>query len=1698
MKKVIISIMLALCAAVSQAVTGDSESSAASIAIGGEKTVKLVPDAYFYSAGVYYLKMTLKKGKSYTVWFEGGDADKIGLDGFDVYAYEPGWDDWGDDDDWGDLDWNSDDFDDWGGGTSSSPEPPWAGFWDFRQQGGVYAAWLYADDWDPSDPSSWTYYIQLGGDVGLSTTVHVVEGEKTFLPAGMKDNPKVLRMADAEQVFPTEQDKSGNVMITEEFAYYFKANLEGGRRYLLRTTDGTAALPFTLEVSDETTMNLDWENDPDYAADANNGAIAVYPNEDGACLFVVSATETNKPFGLIYQAVPMRAIGAHPAEELTTAAPQSFKPGRLCADKAYYDQVIDEQLFRISAGADERWVFDAKGADRKVEMRLYDSTGAILASNDDIGDGTFGVRVTYDIAKAGDYFVGVFDPALKQTNSVVCSEVSLSAKVVEPEADDIAEAVGLSPLPGTSASEPVKDGAASDAYALTAARQSRTFVIGGRKNLIYRLGTSFVDATSTLKLMADVFTVDSKGKEKSVGGGELTPGKTLSLTASANEAYYVRVSVDNPTKGLEFPEFRVHSVAYTTGSEQLGILTVNIKGPDTATWSLDSESVKYPGGASVLLAGSHKVKFNAVSGFTAPAVQTVSVAAGTVPTVTVGTYTDTADPADDFVSGSATIGTKKVTYKPTSWSLKNTETSYDRTFWNDDVADTYAFDGKDGNFYDFALSKVTGDAVFSITNATPYNGNNGIFALGETSVSKLVLPACKTKYHLIVSHLNETPADGVYRVTGKFATVGAIKFGSVAVKAKENAASVKLTVKRTAKDGRVRVRYATVAGTAQPSKDYYAQSGILEWLDKDSKDKTVEIRLIPDLTPTYEGADKQFSVKLEPIPEDERAPDEYEAAFTVDSQTGKTLDTAVVTLTEANKAVPGTIQVADSATPKKPVYEVKAGLDSTVTIPFVRTVGADGIVGVKVETVKGKALPGVDYVEKTEQLVWAEGEGDVQEVTIDIKHMSSDTVASKAFTLKLTALTGAAGGGKTYAKPTLAASTVTINILNDKFAKTVADWAKALPKTDGVQVKEGKSGTWFVMDDGSLKNIGTPSKLTFTLTGPSVFKYTVDGVDYTKEVQSIGKTETVVIEGEGDTVVTYEYLFNGGEFERIFQTVKYGQKVAEGTVQGLKVSAGKLPDGVKLEQNKYNAKSNPTGDDAWYVRGVPTKGGYYYWELQDKSKTPVGEPQAVYVQEAGTAVGTFNGVLLEDGSALADGFPSVGTVQFTVTTAGKLTAKVTLAGASYSFSGTGFDEVEDKAGQRKMTASLELVKKIGTVTYTNCLGIAVVDAAVTDLGALGLGLDAGSVELTMAVPDAGNKSAQEDIRYVTGLLRDNTKSAEYLAAFAAVEGYYTAALPILNPEWGKPQGNGYLTFTVDAKGKCKTAGKLADGTSVSSSLVPALAGDLAQPGTCKLIIPVFQAKKPAVFGGLIEISLAEDGEGGLVPVVDSTATLVWASDDATKTYDGTGWKYDLAPTGGWYDKVVNLQAYYLSSAFAIDAGSSDDLPEELLTAGYSFVSSTMPTGEAVELAGDTPTVAKQSLVKGIDPVTGKAIALYDWEKCVNPSNVKLTFKRATGVISGTFDVWTEGTDNKNKTVQKNLSGFKHEGVLLLARDAASPIAEEVWTAGYFLTPAYTSPETKKKITDSYQFNIIREDQGDVDWWAEDQGWNPEWGEQPTE
>ena len=1344
MKKLIVFALAAAAVAVSYAAkSGSCESAASSLNVGKSTTVKLVaeydPDEKTYDedTGVFYLKTTLSRGNAYTLTYGGTSAAEVDVNGYPRETTE-----------------KEDD---------NEIYSPGASFSEAGEYNGVYVQYLQADEWDYEDPSSWLYYIEIRGDVGQSVSVALQSGIVEYAEPGTADNPTKLTFAD--------KASSGTYSFIEG-EYYFSAALKAGRFYRVRTTGGTASAPVFLEPNADD-VEYELVEDTEHSSDTNNTSFILVPAENATFSFVASGTASS--FGLVWQSIPTRSIEAHPSVLLEDANgySASFIPGRINSSYSYGDNIIDEHLCKISAGAGERWVFSTEGATVESEMRLYDSKGTVLKKNATMGNGSYDTRIGYEFSKSGVYYVGVCEPSLGVADAATGSEVLLTAvKVVATDGDpdewdarddNPAGATPLSPLPADNTIDPIATGASSGPHRLGLSDWADCFQIGVRKGLTYVLTAQLSGAETTdLTLKAEVFTLSGTTERavKFTGGIDPTDDDFLTFTATANATYYIRVKVAEGN-GLVYPDYTVYATAYDPSGAELGLMQVFTKGVNS-TWSVGSETVKYGSGVSVLLpAGNYTVKFTSETGFNSPASQTVTVVAGSVPSVATGVYTDKFDPGDNTEKGAS------------SWTLKNTPTSLSRTLWDNDPADHFAFAAADGEYYTFKLENITGDAVFSITNA-----ELGVIAENVTEVSKVAMQKTKAKYIIVVKHGDDNPQDSSYTITGFKAVVGTIKFAKNAVSVKENADSVQLTVNRSAKDGVVRVKYGTVAGTAKPGVDYIAQNGVLEWADGDNKAKQIVVKLIPDLVPEYEG-NKTFSVRLEGIEEVDFGDNEYPAQMTGG-------DTATITLTEVSKA------------------------------------------------------------------------------------------------------------GTTAA---------------DAYAKEVV------------------------------------------------------------------------------------------------------------------------------------------------------------------------KPATVKTEDVPLYTGTFAGLLREDGGALTNGFPKLAYVTMTASTKDALSAKVTLAGKTYTFSAKAWDEKDDAYGCYKM---FELVQKVAGVAYTNTLAVTLSGGKSSE-GSDWLSAG-GSAELVMNVPDADGKGVQESICYSGTLYRDNSKIQDFLNVMTNYAGYYTVALVPDGVCVGDdaPAGNGFVTLTIDAKGKVKVAGQLADGkTKPSISATAAIEGD-------SLVVPVYTGKKPMCFGGVVRIALADESAGVKSAVVDSSEPLVWYSDDAAQTYYGDeGWSIDLVPVGGWYDKIVNLQAYYLTSQLSVSACGFSDLPKETLTAGYEWVTDNgaEANGTKVSVSGDKFDTAKQKLVK--DTVS----KLNDFGASENAANVKVSVARATGLVTGSFVAWST-----NGTAQKNTS-VKHQGVLLLNRDEAAPVDPAIASFGFFTIPnvklSSYNEETKRTTTRSWTFsapfNILAEDQGEPDWWADDWG-----------
>ncbi len=1331
------------------AATGSCESKSASLK--GSQRVTLVGE---YDdgetsdwSGVYYMKVTISKGSSYSVWTDPNDDVTL-----DVYTND---------------------------------EDAFVSFDVDSMDDGTQYARLAGSEWDVDDPSKVTFYVCVSGDIGTSVGVYSQAAWRSFVPVGSEDNKYSMSFSESAKTLSAS-------FIDGE--YWITSSLTKGRMYRVRTVGGVPGDPVAFEIDAEADAYRLYD-DPEYASDTNNTAFVFSPEASGRFSFRVSSG-TNDTFKLVYQMLKSRKVTEHPVTALESVGyAATFEPGREIANWQYADSIIDERLFSIKVSKGERWVFETEDASVPLKMAIYDSKGELVAENATLDGDSYDVRSVVEgtAAVAQTYYVGVCEQNVGPGEAASGYDVTLRAYRVQgaegsPDGwdsvdDNAAGATGLEVLPGTAESRPADDGSTNGVHRLSATDWADVFVVAARKGITYRVGALFADdsETSPLPLKCEVFTLSGTA-EKSVVSAELdcTPSSFVEFAATANAAYYVRMTVA-AGKGLDYPGYNVRAVAYTSSGAALGMLTVNTPGAPSATWTLGAETVKYPGGSSVLVSGQQTVKLSAVTGYKAEvATKTVTVNPGKKPTVVTVKYSDTFDPRDDVPAGA------------TALTLKNVDSDYaTRTLWENDAADCFAITGMDGYLYDIALKGVEGDAVFSITNA-----QLGVLCKDVTSATQLEMQKTMAKYYLVVKHGTSAKKGGAYTLSGKFANVGAIKFAAAKVTSKENATSVKVTVNRTAKDGTVRVRYGTVAGSAKPGTDYVAQSGELVWENGDNKAKALEITLIPDLVPVYEGY-KTFSVRIEPVPEEERAAGEYPAVIAGGN-------TCEVTLTDAS-----------------PV----------------------------------------------------------------------GTTAEKAYAAKA---------------PKLA------------------------------------------------------------------------------------------------TVVT--------------------EKVALET-------------------------------------------------------------------------GTYYGVVAEDGCSLTNGFPTIASVTLTASamTPSTISAKVKLAGKTYSFSGKGWDEGEAGFKTKELLLSQKVNRideetgKSVAVTVTNRLVVTVPTGSTATAGAWKKGI--ASVELVMNVPDLDNKGYQEEITYRGSIYRNNAKVQEYLNVVTNFTGYYTVALApegVGNYE-GIPAGNGYLTLTIDNKGTVKAAGSLADGTTKPTLSVAAcaLVPDDTSANGWSMLVPLYFAKSPAVFGGELRLYAVEDSETGAKTVVsDSTRPLVWRNDNAKLSYSGEDvWSIDLDPVGGWYDTVLNLQAYYLGWLFEVGTAAIDEFPSELATAGFSLTNEAEPSGEEVALAGDAFATAKKTLAK-----TG---TLYDLAGGTNVCNVQVKVARATGLVTGSFSLWSA---NDAGTVQKEVTGFKSAGVLLLSRDPYATLTDDVVAPG-FCTKSVTLQDyneatkrtTSRSWTFSLPFNVIGIDQGEIDWWADDWG-----------
>ena len=938
-------------------------------------------------------------------------------------------------------------------------------------------------------------------------------------PVGEQGNPMVfsLKTLMANDPNPGKLD----VTAADEFegpVYYIKtASLVAGQKYRFGYSGSSSISNFTMSASltgadDLFTTDGIGKAYPDW--EACSLAYEVVPTISGVYYIRLKNVGAGDMFSFYHASLPKLTPAKHLPDDLAVGAESAkFSPGYMNDPAGYaYDEVIDQKLFRIT-GYDkgENLVFRTEGADSDLIMRLYDSTGKCLATNFTAGAGSKDVQLawttTAKYAKTSEttiLYLGVCQK-LADGEEPTAGPVTLAvAKATLQDAATPVTAVPAAEKTNPCSAEGVIPSAARQ---LGANEWENTFALAAREKVKYTFKAKLADGGSDngLRIQARAYTL-ANGRETAVTleSDAIDPAAngflSFTLPANKNDTVYVTVSVaDGPWgsgRGLVYGPYQVCVIAE---GNDYGILQVPMAGaPDSKMgWKIASGPSKgsqepfYPAGAGAIVkAGEYTYTVQTVTDYVKDTVAyKVVVETGVKPSVAeLYRYRDASDPLDDDPDKNK-VYSGSTKYKPTE--LRPTATKpveLARSLWKDDgtgYCDTYdwfTISAAEGSFYRFDLVDPKGYQridVFGPDNVSTNEDNFVPTVLKHNPYLCEQIRAVAGTYYVRVMRDESLAStnDNSYVLRASTAAPGQIKLTKTEYSVNEGTAYVDVGVSRTGKDGMVRVMYRTEADTAKPGKEYYPVNGTNVWLNGDQKEQKIRINLIPEIVSRWTTTNKFFNVRFEVFDEAKESPeafadDEYIPSFTTTTKTTgsganrvmtvTTNDTVKIIIKPTAKKTPGTIQLAGAADPKKPVVTIIAG--ETEEIALERVLGTNGLVGVSVVSAKGTANKNgeTDFVPINTKITWEDGEGGRSPVIpIVTKKTDGDFTGTKSFTLKLTKLSQKVDNKEIYDTPTLASQSITVNIVNDKYEQNVTDYAKTLPKTEGVGMKEGKKDSWF-------------------------------------------------------------------------------------------------------------------------------------------------------------------------------------------------------------------------------------------------------------------------------------------------------------------------------------------------------------------------------------------------------------------------------------------------------------------------------------------------------------------------------------------------------------------------------------------------------------------------------------------------------------
>jgi hypothetical protein len=471
--------------------------------------------------------------------------------------------------------------------------------------------------------------------------------------------------------------------------------------------------------------------------------------------------------------------------------------------------------------------------------------------------------------------------------------------------------------------------------------------------------------------------------------------------------------------------------------------------------------------------------------------------------------------------------------------------------------------------------------------------------------------------------------------------------------------------------------------------------------------------------------------------------------------------------------------------------------------------------------------------------------------------------------------------------------------------------------------------------------------------------------------------------------------------------VTFKGELPEAFATAANITVTGLPAGLK-----YDAATK-------LISGVPSKPGRYIIVIS----APGLRAQTINITVEALplwAQGSFTGVAhidLIDDSDTWQNFP--GTASMSVTSAGKITGKISYGGKNVTFSAASYSPTDEDGVLGFQTAA-----KIGTETVPLIFTVRLPEV---NSGANIVSASLGS-KADASCPD-------ENVKCEVHIYRNVWNDADMAAMAEDYAGYYTAVLP-----GAADYGSGYLSFTLDKAGKVKTAGKLADGTAVS------LSGTLIYDEKQRLYTVIYIS--PAIYQGACLFGLLEfakrDGNGPVILSPLDEVLLIWENRNpkATPEY-GEMFNRRLDLIGGWYDKVGNLNDYYKDKALTTAAGALVTDPK--LTVGVNSYNSTSWNFSEIKLI---PVLNRLGVMTGFAaPIAGLPVDpekdnVWDYN-AKNTVGLKIGLTRATGVFKGSFKAWFDyGKTHTYKSIS-------YEGILTPER---KKVNDGVAGRGFFLWP----------------------------------------------